>query len=260
MKTWHLSPLDRRPTAEARPSIGPSRRRGLSIVVGCLLVLSFPGATAADWLVTREGQSIETQGPWKTKGRMVVFTNTAGLLLSMRLSEVDLEASETLTRHRRQQAEAATEPSAPEAAEDTREPVLVLTNESVGAGQDGAEGAEALVQRLRNAHRFQDVGLAMGLVNTQDSPAGILDFMRQQFEWLMEQRIQDIQLVEVPVEEDLAQVQDGEAYEPNLEVTHRMTIDLVPDPDQDTSTLTLLVGLRLGSYYIAAARPSEIGP
>ena len=259
MKTWLPAPRHQHPTTRVRASGGPPGCRGRWLVVGCLLAfVLMPTVATADWLVTRDGQSIETQGPWKTKGRMVVFTNTAGLLLSMRLDEVDLEASETLTRHREQQANAPA-PAEEPAPEDNREPVLVLTNDSVGLGQDGAQGAEALVQRLRNAHRFGDVGLAMGLVNTQDSPDGVLNYMRQQFEWLMEQRIQDVQLVEVPSEENLEQIQDGESYEPNLQVTHRMTIDLVPDPDQDTSTLTLLVGLRLGSYYIAAARPSEVG-
>lgn len=60
------------------------------------LVLLAP-AVAADWLVTQEGARVETKGPWKVKGRIVVFTSSKGRLSSMRLAEVDLAASAAAT-------------------------------------------------------------------------------------------------------------------------------------------------------------------
>ncbi len=60
------------------------------------LVLLAP-AVAADWLVTQEGARVETKGPWKVKGRTVVFTSSKGRLSSMRLAEVDLDASAAAT-------------------------------------------------------------------------------------------------------------------------------------------------------------------
>lgn len=53
---------------------------------------------AADWLVTRDGDRIETAGPWRVENRLVVFERPDGSYASMRLSELDLEASERLTR------------------------------------------------------------------------------------------------------------------------------------------------------------------
>lgn len=65
----------------------------------------------ADWLVTRDGGRVETRGAWKVKGKLVVFTQTDGALASLRLSEVDLEASRKVTEGSRAEAE---KPPAPE--------------------------------------------------------------------------------------------------------------------------------------------------
>jgi hypothetical protein len=70
------------------------------------LLLAAPAARA-DWLVTRAGARVETQGAWKVKGKLVVFTQRDGTLASLRLAEVDLAASERAT------AEVKTEPAAP---------------------------------------------------------------------------------------------------------------------------------------------------
>lgn len=67
---------------------------GWALILGVLLVA---GDVGADILVTREGDRIETDGPWKVNGRQVVFTAANGRLSSMRLSQVDLEASEEAT-------------------------------------------------------------------------------------------------------------------------------------------------------------------
>ncbi len=66
------------------------------IVVALLAVLLAPIASA-DVLVTKDGARLETQGPWEVRRSQVIFTTPGGVLSSMRLSEVDLEASERAT-------------------------------------------------------------------------------------------------------------------------------------------------------------------
>ncbi len=60
-------------------------------------LLTFASPAAAAWLVTRDGGRVETKGAWQIKGKLVVFTQTDGSLSSLRLSEVDLEASRKVT-------------------------------------------------------------------------------------------------------------------------------------------------------------------
>ncbi len=86
------------------------------------LLVSTPAG--ADWLVTREGAKVETQGPWKVKGKLVVFTRPDDTLASLRLAEVDLEASERAT------AAPAVQPPPPTAPEKPREKKWVLTDAS----------------------------------------------------------------------------------------------------------------------------------
>jgi len=38
-------------------------------LLASVLLLAFPAE--ADWLVTSEGDTVETQGPWQVKGRMI---------------------------------------------------------------------------------------------------------------------------------------------------------------------------------------------
>jgi hypothetical protein len=66
---------------------------GAGLAAAAVLLLP----AAADWLVTRDGERIETAGPWRVENRLVVFKRPDGSYASMRLSEVDLEASERLT-------------------------------------------------------------------------------------------------------------------------------------------------------------------
>lgn len=95
------------------------------------LALAAAAPAAADWLVTREGGRVETKGPWQVKGKLVVFTLTDGKLSSLRLSEVDLDAS------RRASAEAAAaaqaKPAAP-AQPAKREAKVVLTDDNFRRG------------------------------------------------------------------------------------------------------------------------------
>lgn len=39
-------------------------------LLASVLLLAFPAE--ADWLVTSKGDTVETQGPWQVKGRMMV--------------------------------------------------------------------------------------------------------------------------------------------------------------------------------------------
>jgi len=63
---------------------------GLASVIG-------PSAGRADWLVTLDGHHIETQGPWRVSGQLVLFDLPTGSLVSMRVTEVDLDASREAT-------------------------------------------------------------------------------------------------------------------------------------------------------------------
>ncbi len=230
---------------------------GLPIL--CWLVASgmFAATASADWLVTRAGERVETEGGWQVKGRMVVFTQPGGKLSSLRLSEVDLDASREATARA---AEAAAQPAAPAAAPPARPPARVITTDDVGAGVPGAEGADLLVERLREAHRFKDVDLAMGLVNWQDAPTGVRNLYQGQFEWMMGRRIRSLQFVAASpeeIEEAQQAVIDDVLYESNVEVAGTIEIDFFPDPDQLEVALSFQVGTRLGVYFIAA--PREVG-
>jgi hypothetical protein len=72
-----------------------------------LLLLLAAAPAAADWLVTRAGGRIETQGPWQVKGKLVVFKGANGALASVRLADVDLAASQTATSEAQQAKEKA---------------------------------------------------------------------------------------------------------------------------------------------------------
>lgn len=67
-----------------------------------VMILMFLGSPLfGDWLVTVDGAKVETEGAWTVKGRQVVFTLPSGTLSSMRLSEVDLDKSASLTAEAR---------------------------------------------------------------------------------------------------------------------------------------------------------------
>lgn len=106
------------------------------------LVALLPVELSADWLVTRDGERIETRGAWEEKGKLLVFKLADGTLSSIRLDNVDLEASREAT------ARALEPPAAPEPkTEKKRESVLVITDRDVRhvdpedftpPGEDGA--------------------------------------------------------------------------------------------------------------------------
>lgn len=106
------------------------------VIATILALAGLAAPLAADWLVTKDGARVETDGPWEIKGAVVLFTLPNGTLSSLRLSEVDLDASAEATY------EAANPPPAKGEEEKAKEPVLVLTNKDVSRARD-VPGAEA---------------------------------------------------------------------------------------------------------------------
>ncbi|MEM9594018.1 MAG: glutaredoxin family protein, partial [Acidobacteriota bacterium] len=113
-----------------------------TLILCLAAVLSAAAPATADWLVTETGERIETAGPWQVRGRLVVFEDPSGALRSMRLSNLDMEASEIATRD----AQAPPADAAVEDGNDAPErpaapkPVMVLTNADIP--QAGAAAAE----------------------------------------------------------------------------------------------------------------------
>lgn len=101
-------------------------RRLLAVVVLLVGVSGLALPLSADWLVTVTGQRVETSGPWQVKGKQVLFTAKNGTLSSLRLSEVDLEASRKASEPP-PPAEVAPAPEPP----PKKKPVLVLTDKDV---------------------------------------------------------------------------------------------------------------------------------
>lgn len=91
----------------------------------CAFLILLAQPAFGDKLILKDGESIETRGPWQVQGRLVVFTTSDGVLSSIRAGSVDLEksrqASELLGIAVQQVAPVAATPSA-------RQPIFVLTN------------------------------------------------------------------------------------------------------------------------------------
>lgn len=58
-----------------------------------------PSAAGADWLAFKDGTTREIVGHWKIQGKQVIFKALGGTLSSVRLEEVDLPASEQLSKN-----------------------------------------------------------------------------------------------------------------------------------------------------------------
>lgn len=93
------------------------------IILAALLLAASP--SSADWLVTHAGGRVETRGPWQVKGKLVVFTQADGTLASLRLTDVDLEASAKAT------AEAPVPGQVPVPVEAPRKKLAVLTDDTI---------------------------------------------------------------------------------------------------------------------------------
>ncbi|MGB3565492.1 MAG: FxLYD domain-containing protein [Thermoanaerobaculia bacterium] len=104
----------------------PTRARLFRIGLTLGLLIAVTGLpAAADWLVTQDGDQVETRGAWEIKGKLVVFTLPNGTLSSMRLTDVDLDASQ-------QRTHAQDVPSAPVVTtSQRREATIVITDSDV---------------------------------------------------------------------------------------------------------------------------------
>jgi hypothetical protein len=87
--------------------------RPLALAICTLAVLPAAPPARGDWLVTRQQDRVETSGPWQQKGKLVVFHRPDGSLASLRLSEVDLEASREATRRAREEKDQPVKEAAP---------------------------------------------------------------------------------------------------------------------------------------------------
>lgn len=114
----------------------PSVPRRLAVLAALLGLAALPAG--ADWLVTRQGGRVETRGPWEVKGKLVVFRTMDNTLSSLRLAEVDLEASRKATEEAvRARSEAAAAPAKPPVKKPS---VLVLTDKDVRHVEEGSSG------------------------------------------------------------------------------------------------------------------------
>jgi hypothetical protein len=109
----------------------------------CLLAgslwMAAPAPAVADWLVTRDGGKVETRGAWKVEAKRVVFTAKDGTLASLRLAEVDLDASRQATSAAEQaKTTEAVKPAAP-----PRKSVRVLTDKDFPRAEPPAAPADA---------------------------------------------------------------------------------------------------------------------
>ena len=110
-------------TVERTVTIAAGSKRRAAIAMS--VVLAVAGAAHGDWLVLTSGEPIETKGAWTLEGPKVVFTTKGGVLASVRASEVNVDASRTLTAKKLEEATKVEEPPAPA---PKRTPVLVLTD------------------------------------------------------------------------------------------------------------------------------------
>jgi hypothetical protein len=94
----------------------------------------FVPPAGADWLVPLDGDRIETQGPWSIQGKLVIFTSPGGGLSSLRLADIDVDASDHLT------AASRANQNRPRAVQPTREATIVLTDNDVGHVDDRLRG------------------------------------------------------------------------------------------------------------------------
>jgi hypothetical protein len=126
------------------------------LVLALLMTLTALPATA-DWLVTLGGDPVETDGAWEIKGKLIVFTLPGGTLSSMRLADVDLDASERLTADEHLTASGR---RPPKAEPERREAVLVLTDSDVGHVDARLTGSMEQRQQVAAEAREQTKGTA----------------------------------------------------------------------------------------------------
>jgi mycoredoxin len=118
-------------------------RNRCRIALGVVFVgLCVAASAAADVVVLKDGSRVETRGAMEVRGKRIVFTNAKGTLATLRLDEVDLEASRAAS----QPAPAAAK-AGPSAA-PKKAPVLVLNDRDVANADPAAESAAQAAPRV----------------------------------------------------------------------------------------------------------------
>ena len=110
-------------------------RLGTTLLVAGALA-GAASAASADLLLTKDGATIETAGPWKVDGRRVLFTQPNGQLSSINAAEVDLDASALATARAAEAAAAAEEAPAPAPSA----PILTLNEDDLPKETPEGEG------------------------------------------------------------------------------------------------------------------------
>ncbi len=64
-----------------------------------LILLLVSTAVSAEWLAFKDGTTRAIQGPWKIKGKQLIFKDMSGTLSTVRVDDVDLSASEQLSKN-----------------------------------------------------------------------------------------------------------------------------------------------------------------
>jgi hypothetical protein len=132
------------------------RSAPLLLLAGAALCTGLPRPAAADWLITQEGARVETHGPWQVKGKLVVFTAADGTLSSLRINQVDLDASQKATaeKHKLVEEDIAVKPA------DRRKSVRTITDKDVthpgGAAADAAKPPEDAAKKPEDTAKAAD--------------------------------------------------------------------------------------------------------
>jgi hypothetical protein len=117
-------------------------RLAVLLLAGALAPLAPITAPArADVLVTKDGGKVETKGAWTVKGKLVVFQTADGKLSSLRLADVDLDASRKATEQAAQpkpEGDSAQPAKAAAKAAPKKASVLHLTDKDVRHPEDEA--------------------------------------------------------------------------------------------------------------------------
>lgn len=144
-------------------------RTALGIVlVACLCLV---GSAAADWIVTTDGERIETRGPWTVDGRLIQLTLKNGELASMRVSSVDLEASRRLTESAAASAEEGETPPKKTTAEPPRRAKISLTDKDFTTIRRPryTEGSEATEAEGETGEEASGEATALAVIASEDA-------------------------------------------------------------------------------------------
>lgn len=109
----------------------------MMLALAAILVTGAALPAGADWLVTREGARVETREAWKVKGKLVVFHTPAGKLSSLRVADLDLDASRRATEEA--VAAAAQAAAEPEKVPQRKRSVRVITDQDVQRAEPALE-------------------------------------------------------------------------------------------------------------------------